>query len=520
MATKTPTLARRYLFKLLANVASVPVYLAMEAILPRALGPRLYGDYSFATNLFTQLSAFLDMGTSTCFYNALSRRQTEAGLVAFYLRVSLLVLGVSMAASAVICGVPQAGGALMPDVPLWLAPFAALWAFLTWWGRVLRSMNDAIGATVSSEMVRTVVSLAAVCVLCLLFVAEVLDIYTLFAQQYLMLGCTAAGYWIVTVRSGRGQWENGGRFTLALAPGRTRAYAREFFSYSNPLFVQALLAFLMLTAERWLLQWFEGSAEQGFFALSQKVCMACFMFVSAMTPLLMRELSIAWGNKDLAAMGRIIDRFAPLLYVVAAYFSCFTMAEAPAIVQIFGGAEFAAAILPVQIMAIYPLHQAYCQLAGSVFHASGKTWIPRNVQLCELFYGLGTTFVLLAPASLHGLGLGAVGLATKTVVVQMVTVNIYLWIASRIVPLNFWRNLAHQFWSLGLLAGLAFLCREATVALGLGALNSIPRFFVSGVCYTILLALVALALPALLGLTRAEMRDLMDRVAGRFRNRG
>ena len=51
----TPSLARRYICKLLANVASVPVYLAMEAILPRALGPAMYGNYSFATNFFQQL---------------------------------------------------------------------------------------------------------------------------------------------------------------------------------------------------------------------------------------------------------------------------------------------------------------------------------------------------------------------------------------------------------------------------------------------------------------------------------
>lgn len=519
MPKETPTLARRYFFKLFANVASVPVYLAMEAILPRALGPRLYGDYSFATNLFTQLSAFLDMGTSTCFYNSLSRRQTESGLIAFYLRVSLLVLAVTMIVSGIICGVPVAGEALMPDVPLWLAPFAALWAFLTWWGRVLRSMNDAIGATVSSEMVRTVVSLASVGVLCLLFFAGFLNIGTLFAQQYLMLGCTAAGYWIVTVRSGRGQWENGGRFSLALGKGRTRAYAKEFFTYSNPLFVQALIMFFMLTAERWLLQWFNGSAEQGFFALSQKVCMACFLFVSAMTPLLMRELSISWGKHDLVGMGRLIDRFAPLLYVVAAYFSCFTMAEAPAIVKLFGGAEFAAAILPVQIMAIYPLHQAYAQLALSVFHASSKTWIPRNVQMCELFYGLGTTFFLLAPASLHGLGMGAVGLAIKTVVVQMVTVNIYLFIASRIVPLDFWRNVVHQVWSLALLCALGFACREATVAVGLGAVDSIVRFFFSGVLYTVLVALVAFAIPQLLGLSREELRTRLASLLQRIRRK-
>ena len=84
MQSSTPTLARRYIFKLVANIASVPVYLVMEAILPRALGPQMYGNYSFATNLFQQLSGFLDMGTSTCFYNSLSRRQAETGLIGFF----------------------------------------------------------------------------------------------------------------------------------------------------------------------------------------------------------------------------------------------------------------------------------------------------------------------------------------------------------------------------------------------------------------------------------------------------
>ena len=263
MQGKTPTLARRYFFKLLANVASVPVYLIMEAILPRALGPRLYGEYSFATNLFYQLSGFLDMGTSTCLYNSLSRRQTEGSLIAFYMRVSALVFAITMAVALFLLFCPQVGNALMPDVPLWLTPFAALWAFLTWWGRVLRSMNDAIGATVPSELVRSTISLAAVGLLVLLFACDVLNIATLFVQQYLMLGLTALGYWLVTVRCGRGMWENGGNLVLALDRERSRGYVKEFFDYSNPLFVQALLAFLMLACERWLLQFFNGSTEQG-----------------------------------------------------------------------------------------------------------------------------------------------------------------------------------------------------------------------------------------------------------------
>ena len=513
MPKPTPTLARRYAFKLLANVASVPVYLVMEAILPRALGPQMYGNYSFATNLFQQMSGFLDMGTSTCFYNALSRRQRETGLAAFYLRISLAVACICLLA-ALLMQIPAVGQVFMPGIPFWLAPLAAVWAFLTWWGRVLRSTNDALGATVASELVRTAISLLAVLVLGGLFWLDALDIRSLFAQQYLMLGSMAVGFWLVSRRHWRAQDVI---FSPALGRAELRAYGREFFDYSHPLFVQALLSFAMLTGERWLLQWFDGSAEQGFFALSQKVSMACFLFVSAMTPLVMRELSIAWGAQDRESMGRLLTRFAPLLYVVAAYFSCFTLAEGAALVQLFGGAEFAAAILPVQIMALYPLHQAYGQLAGSVFHATGRTRVLRNMAALECVYGFATAWFLLAPPHLLGLNLGATGLAIKTVAVQCVTVNLYLWLASRFIPLAFWRNLAHQVWSLVLLLGLAFACRQCSLALGLGGMESLWRFLVCGLLYSLGVGGCCLLWPQVLGLSRQELRELYRRFAARKR---
>ena len=240
--------------------------------------------------------------------------------------------------------------------------------------------------------------------------------------------------------------------------------------------------------------------------------MACFLFVSAMTPLVMRELSIAWGQKDREAMARLLTRFAPLLYVVAAYFSCFTLAEGPALVNIFGGAEFTAAILPVQIMALYPLHQAYGQLAGSVFHATGRTRVLRNIAALECVYGFATAWFLLAPPELLGLNLGAVGLALKTVCVQCLTVNLYLWLASRFIPLNFRRNLAHQIWSLAALALLAFACRQLTIDLGFGDLDSFGRFFISGVLYSLLCLVLCLAVPQMLGLSRRELRELFIRL--------
>ena len=177
----------------------------------------------------------------------------------------------------------------------------------------------------------------------------------------------------------------------------------------------------------------------------------------------------------------------------------------------FGGAEFAAATLPVQIMAFYSLHQAYGQLAGSVFHATGRTRVLRNMAALECVYGFTTAWFLLAPPEYMGLNLGAVGLAIKTVAVQIITVNVYLWLASRFLPLSFWRNFAHQIWSLAVLLTLAWLCREGTIMAGLGDLNTFSRFLVSGVLYSAGAGVVCVAMPALLGLSRQDVRELVAR---------
>lgn len=496
------SLARRYTGKLLSNLATVPMYLVMEAVLPRALGVQVYGNYNFATSVFTQFTAFLDMGTSTCFYNALSRRPAEYELAAFYLRVTGGVLLITMAAGILLL-IPALGNLLLPDVPLWYAPPAALFGFLLWGTRVARSLNDALGLTVPGEIVRSVVNLGAAVLLLGLFGTGTLNAATLFGTQYLMMGSMVAGSLVIMRRC----WPNP---SFSLSRARLRGYCREFADYSMPLFVQALLSAFTLTAERWLLQWIDGSIQQGYFALSQRVSMACFMFVSAMTPLLMRELSIAWGKDDRERMGELLTRFAPLLFAVAAWFSCFTTVEASSLVTLFGGSQFAAALLPVQIMALYPAHQVYGQLAGSVFHATGKTRILRNVAFLEHTGGFLLVWLLVTPPEWHGLGLGAVGLALKTVISQFLVVNVLLWLASRIIPLHFLRNLGLQFLILGVFGLLAWCSREFS-ALVFGYETFLIRFFVSGLCYFLLSALALGCFPMLAGSSHRELRELLTR---------
>lgn len=543
---KESSLARRYAFKLMANLAAVPVYLVMEALLPRALGPATYGNFNFVTAQFQQAAAFLDMGSSTCLCMTLSKRPGEAGLLAFYLRVSILVFALTML-SGLLCLYPPAGAVILPGVPLWLAPLGALWAYLTWTGRILRGMNDAMGITVSSEVVRMSFSMLGAVVLLCLFFSGLLSLGVLFAQQYFFLFLPAVGYAWVMRRAwnldhgpdsapehdaanspaapapGSRDNEKGGidnaraekktqPLTLdtlfRLEPKAKRAYIKEFTHYSGPLFVLALGSALTLGGERWLLQIFAGSEAQGYFSLGQKVGMACFLFVSAMTPLFMRELSKAHGKNDYAGMGLLMDRYAPMLYSVAALLSAFACVEGDFLTRLFGGEKFLAAGPAVRIMALYPLHQAYGQLAGSVFHASAETRALRNVSLIFMAFGLIVSYFMLAPADsslVGGLGLGAVGLAVKSVGVQVISVCALLWVCSRRIHFKLGRNLLHQIFSLGGFLLLSLAARELGELLLSGEGEHWQRFIFSGVLYGMGCLLAVIICPWLAGLKREDL---------------
>lgn len=501
--TGQASLTKRYFGKLLANIATVPIYLIMEAVLPRALGPQVYGNFNFATAIFTQVAGFLDMGTSTCFYNALSRRQAEATLVSFYAKISLFILVITLLCGFILL-IPELGQAILPDVPLWYAPLAAMFGFLLWGTRVTRSMNDALGLTVAGELLRSGINLLGAALLVLLFVFNLLDVKALFALQYLMMGSIVLGCLYIL----RHAWP---KEQFQLTKNQQSLYVREFFDYSSPLFVQALLTLLALMLERWLLQWFSGSAAQGYFALSQKISMACFMFVTAMTPLIMRELSIAWGRKDLEHMGSLLTRFAPMLFAVAAWFSCFSIVEAKALVHFFGGTEFLSAILPVQIMALYPAHQAYGQLASSVFHATAKTKTLRNLSFIEHLGGMVLVWFFLAPPAYGGLGWGAVGLALKIVITQAIMVNLLFWMASKLIPLKFWKNLGLQGLILIAFVSLAWLGQQLVALIVPESLFYLWKFFLSGMMYSCLSGLALLLCPQLFGCTREDLHKLGQR---------
>lgn len=289
-------------------------------------------------------------------------------------------------------------------------------------------------------------------------------------------------------------------------------YLKEFFSFCHPLISFSFLAFLAAIFDRWLLQKFAGSVEQGFYGLSFRIAAICILFTSAMVPLITRELSIAYSNLDYKKMAHIFRRYVPLLYSIAAFFACFVVVQAEDVSVLIGGSEFKKASLALSIMAFYPIHQTYGQLGTAVLFAAGRTKLYRNIGIVFQILGLPVLFFLIAPENMFGFNAGATGLAFKMVAIQIIAVNVQLYFNAKFLKLNFYKLLAHQIVVIVLFLLIAFSSEKIVSELFFPADELIYSFIGSGVIYTLIVFMSFLICPIIFGLNYTDVSYIKNKL--------
>jgi O-antigen/teichoic acid export membrane protein len=503
------SLVKRYLYKLFTNLSSLAINLVTQAIIPRGLGPRAYGDFNFLTNFFTQVIGFLDMGTSIGFYTKLCQRPKESPLIKFYV---LFIGAVAVVTYLFVTGthIALAYPRIWPGQQLTYVYMAAAFAMVAWVLQILEKISDASGLTVSSEKAKVIQKLVGLLLILILFVGDRLTLTNFFYYNYfIMLALGGAFAWIIMYRAEPFKASP----PVPPAPGM-RQYAQEFYHFSHPLFVYSLVGLLTGLFDRWYLQSQGGSIEQGYFGLAYQIGAVCFLFSGAMTPLLTRELSIAFSQKDLTKMAHLFQRHVPLLYSVVAFFSCFIVAQAQKVVYLFAGASFKEGVAALAVMALYPIHQTYGQLSGSVFYATNQTGLYRNIGVIFMLLGVPITYLLLAPRERLGLGMGATGLATKMVIMQFIGVNAMLYFNTKQLDLRFSRYIAHQLVCIASLLAAAF---SATLVVDrvLGLKESVfSSFLAAGILYSLIVTGLLFRFPSLFGLNGEDIGRILKKIPG------
>ena len=494
----TDSLKKRYSSKLLSKLISFGLGFITIGIVPRVLGPAQYGNFSFLNFFFTKVIKFLQFGTSSAFLTKLSSRQKEYKIIGFYIYYILLVL---FLLSIGILGVfiLDFNSVVWPEQEnsfIWLAAGLALSGFIS---TFIHEINDAYGFTVKMELFFVLQSILATSLILLLYFTNSLNLTTYFFYHYIiLLFVIVAGIRIL-------HYDKVFIFRqFRILKKDLIKYINEFYRYSYPLVIHSIIVLFVGIGDRWILQYFSGAAEQGYFGLAFKIGAICFLFTSSMTPLIIREMSISFIKDRLDKMAVLFKKSIPLFYFIATYFAVFISLNASFISIMIGGDKYKEAIAVVTIMAYYPIHQTYGQLSGSVFLASNQTKLIRNIGVTTGLIGIILSFILIVPAPYGGMGMGAVGLAIKMVIIQFFAVNIQLWFNSRFLNISFLWFFLNQIIVFGILLSLGWISR---LILSILIDNLIFQFILSGFLYSILTLCVIYLFPKLIAQSRKNLNN-------------
>lgn len=173
------SLKKRYTYKLSANLFGLAISLVTQAIIPRGLGPKAYGNFSFLSNFFSQFVGFFDMGTSIGFFTKLSQRQRDIGIITFYISFAIIV---SIALFLIVFIVSFIPGAMKiwPDQLMYFVYLAAIWGIFSWFIHIFNQMVDAFGLTVSGEKAKIAQKILGVILISGLFFSDQLDLSNFF----------------------------------------------------------------------------------------------------------------------------------------------------------------------------------------------------------------------------------------------------------------------------------------------------------------------------------------------------
>jgi O-antigen/teichoic acid export membrane protein len=463
-------------------------------IVARHLSPSGYGDLMFLFGTFVSLRPLFDMGVSNAFFTFLSQGKISKNYFLFY----FLWLGLQfiLMTSLIFIILPTEWYERIwighDRASVFLAFFAVFMQQQVW--QTLLQIGEAFRQTVRVQFASLMVAFIYLASLILLGQYLLFTPKRIFLLQIVQYSIAAAIFYLYTK----------GRRSVDLKSMQSfKLISLQFFHYCRPLIVVTLSGFLYEFLDKWMLQKYAGSAQQGFFQISNQFASLSLLITTSVMSIFWREFSELWSRGDSEKMSRLYSFFLRCLVMISASISGFLIPWSAEIISIILGPPYSDASIILAIALLYPIHQAMGQVCGVVFLASGETKKYMVISTLIMLISIPVTYFLLAPKSnylLGGYDLGSLGLAIKMVGLGIISVNIQAWIISRFCSWKyewFW-----QLYGIVFFVGGGFAFKFAYDFID----NLIIHLLFYTVTYFLFFTLIVLYHPQIFGFNKEEIK--------------
>lgn len=497
----------RFFSTLVANVIRFALNFFASLFIARALGPADFGNFNFLFASFTSISMLIDMGTSSAFYTFISRRRRASSFYFYY----FLWIALQFVVTFLLATVLLPGGMRNKiwlghgrDIVV-LSLFASFSMNQLW--KAVSQAGESIRATVTVQAFNVLLAVVHVLMILAIIRLNILSV----ANLFLFITGEYVVFSVLLTRRLRDK-------LIDPEPKKAERFKdifKEFKTYCSPLIVYSWGAFFYTFADNWLLQNFGGATEQGYYSIGMRFTFVSAVATGSMLQVFWKETAEAIERQDYEHVQRLYYKVSRILYFSAATISCFLMPFSRELLVWLLGPSYEQAWTCLTIILLYPLLQALGQTISSIYLAAGHTKLYRNLGIIFMFISIPAAYFILAPPDAYyagGLGLGSVGIALKMVALTFVSINVQIYIISRIYRWKF--DFLYQIAVVALLLPAAFIAKLVIISL-LGTLlvtiSTPTLLFSSMILYSLGVAAVVYIFPRLTGFSRDELKSMLDK---------
>lgn len=506
------TVKNRFLVSVGSNAVRGIISFASGLLIARGLNPSGYGDLMFLIGSFVAIRSLMDMGSASAFYTFLSRYIRGHRFYLSYFAWLALQFVIPLLFIALI--IPSS-----IFERIWLGHncgiviIAFLAAFMqqqVW--QTVSQIGESKRKTVKVQLLNLSI---AMIYLAMVFLLLALDSMTVERLLFIII----VQYTVATLVAYRLLKEDQAGFVENEAS--FKEICREYWVFCKPMIAVSIVTFLYDFIDKWTLQLFGGASQQGFFQIAYQFSAISLLATSSILNIYWKEIAEAWAKHERIRVANLYHKISRGLVMVGAIITGFLLPWSKQIVMILLGPAYLEAWPVLAVMLLYPIPQSMGQVGSVTLMASGNSRKYMTITVTNLLVAMPSSYFVLAPTSgmwIPGLGLGAIGMASKMVLLCVVFVNIQAWLIARYCEWKF--DWMHQVISIPLMIGVGYLAKTLVGLLwNLDNVSVYDLFIPAALTFFIYIGSVVLTLwlqPWLIGVDRAEIMSFIRALRVKF----
>lgn len=421
------------MYTLFTTVGRVALGAVTSIVVPRTLGPEAIGTMAFGQIIVQNIRGLSDFNIGQSFFTLSAATPRSGSITRLFLRAVLAQVGLTLLVCLLIGGT-SVGHKISQGTPLPLLVALLLLEWALYGVTASNQLGDSKGVSRWPQSATLAVNVLTTATVVALARWHHL---TLWNYVVTLLGCAVLNVVIVVSYLGHTRydlvWAKSGSEHLKTA-------MRTIVKISLPLTIVGYYAMGIEFAERSLIQYQYGPAEQAYYQVASRWASLIILFSTASLQIFWQRLIESISGGDLQSAKNLYLRLDGLLFYFTLSLAMMWSAMGKDVVALLLGRDFQGAGTILTVMAFYPVSQVFGQLGSTIALASGRAREYAVVCSVTATVGLIVSVIMLAPATgrVPGLGLGGVGLALKTAIGGLVLVQPLTFLNCRYLSISYW----------------------------------------------------------------------------------